>query len=99
MYVMGLMKNLIYISSLEDKGMRVAFINGKVLTWPVDSHMKDAFTLALRSEGLYKVTGRPLFALAHNTNHLNELWHCKLAHLHYDSPPLSNLNTLILFLD
>ena len=32
MYVLGLMKNLVSISAFEDKGMRVTFIKGKVLT-------------------------------------------------------------------
>lgn len=43
MYVLGLKRNLASISSLKDKGMRVAFIRGKVLTWPKESHMWDAF--------------------------------------------------------
>lgn len=33
MYVPGLMKNLVSISALEDKGMRVAFIKGNFLTF------------------------------------------------------------------
>lgn len=45
MYVLGLMNNLVSISTLEDKGMEVSFIKGKVLTWPADSPMKLAFTL------------------------------------------------------
>ena len=52
MYVPGLKKNLVFISSLEYKGMRVAFIKGKVLTWPVGSPMRNAFTLGSRFEGL-----------------------------------------------
>lgn len=75
MYVSGLNKNLVSISALEDKGMRVAFIKGKVLTWPVGSPMRDAFKLGSRYEGLYRVTGRPLLALVHDTNHRSELWH------------------------
>eukprot|EP00253_Pinus_taeda_P023604 PITA_23604 len=78
-------RNLVSIWAFEDKGMRVAFIKGKVLTWPVGSLMKDAFTLATRYEGLYRVTGRPLLALVHNINHLSELWHRRLAHLHYEA--------------
>jgi len=49
MYVSELKKNLISISALEHKGMRVALIKGKVLTWPMESHMKDAFTLGITS--------------------------------------------------
>lgn len=75
------------ISALEDKGIRVAFIKGKVFTWLVDSPMRDAFTLGSIFEGLYRVTKRPLLALVHNTNHLSKLWHRRLAHLHYDALP------------
>ena len=35
--VPGLKKNLISISSLEHKGMRVAFVDGQVLMWTKDS--------------------------------------------------------------
>ena len=83
MYVPRLMKNLVSISALEEKGMRVAFIKGNVLTWPTDSPMRDVFTLGWRFEGLYRVTGRPLLALVHNTNHL-----------HYDA--LSKLKKLVI---
>ena len=48
MYVPELMKKLVPISTLEDKGMRVVFIKGNVLTWPIDSPMKDAFTLGIK---------------------------------------------------
>lgn len=60
MYVPGLKKNLVSISAWEDKGMRVAFIRGKVLTYPMESHIRDDFTLGSRIEGLYRVNGRPL---------------------------------------
>lgn len=53
-YVSGLKKNLVSIFALEDKGMRVAFIRGKVLTWPMESPMRDAFTLRSRIEGIYE---------------------------------------------
>ena len=34
LYVLGLNKNLIYISILDKKGYRVAFIYGQVIIWP-----------------------------------------------------------------
>jgi hypothetical protein len=34
LYVPGLTKNLLSISSLDKKGFRVAFIDGEVLMWP-----------------------------------------------------------------
>jgi len=82
-----LLHDVMYVSGLkkEDKGTRVAFIKGKVLTWPVGTSMRDAFTLGSRSEGLYRVTRRPLLALVDHTNHISELCHRRLAHLHCDA--------------
>ena len=87
MYVSGLKKNLVSISALEDKGMRVSFIKGKLLLWMVGTPLRDAFTLGYRFERLYKVIVRPLLALVHDTNHQSKLWHRRLAHLHYDILP------------
>jgi hypothetical protein len=37
LFVQGLKKNLLSISSLEDRGLRVAFVDGQVLLWPKGS--------------------------------------------------------------
>jgi hypothetical protein len=36
LFVPGLRKNLLSISTLEDRGYRVAFVDGQVLVWPKD---------------------------------------------------------------
>jgi len=69
MYVLELKKNLISISYLEEKEVRVSFINGKVFSWSKVSRMRDAFTPRSSVEGLYKVNGKPLLAMVHNTDH------------------------------
>ena len=46
------------ISAMEDKGYKVAFINGKVGGWR--RNFKDAFTLGFRVGILYQVAGGPL---------------------------------------
>ena len=69
LYVSRLKNNLVLISALEDKGMRVAFIKGKVLYYLVGSYMRNAFTLGSRFEGLYSVIRRPFLAIVHNKNH------------------------------
>jgi len=90
MYVLGLKNNLVSISTLEDKGMRVFFRRGKVLTWPMESRTRDAFTLVSRIEGLYRVNGRPLLAMVHDINHQSDIWNQRLAHVWYEA--LSKLN-------
>ena len=67
--------------------MKVAFNNGKVLTWPLNSSMREAFTLGSRCEGIYKVNGKPIHALVHDIDIQCELWHKRFAHLHYKALP------------
>lgn len=42
LFVARLKKKLLSILALEDKGFRVAFVDGKVLMWPKDSDMDSA---------------------------------------------------------
>jgi hypothetical protein len=41
-FVRGLKKNLLSIFALEDKGFRVAFVDGQVLLWPKGSNIDSA---------------------------------------------------------
>jgi len=47
--VPGLKKNLIYVSSLEDKGMRNSFVDGKALMWSKDSSIDSATIIGTQS--------------------------------------------------
>ena len=42
LFVPGLHKNLLSISSLEDKGDRVTFIDGKIVVWGKNSSIENA---------------------------------------------------------
>ena len=42
LFVPGLKKNLLSISALDAKGMRVAFVDGQVLMWPKGNTFGDA---------------------------------------------------------
>ena len=46
-HVRGLMKNLVSISTFEDKGMEVSFIKGNVLAWSVGSPVITQVVLKL----------------------------------------------------
>jgi len=85
LYVSDLKKNLVSISAMEDKGFKVAFIDGKVWIW--HRNPKDVFTLGFRVDGLYQVGGSPLGAFASDTSLQCELWHRRFAHLHYKALP------------
>ena len=45
LYVPGLKKNLLSISSLDARGFRIAFVDGKVLMWPKGKTFDDAIVI------------------------------------------------------
>eukprot|EP00253_Pinus_taeda_P030163 PITA_30163 len=85
LYVPDLKKNLVPISTMEDKGYKVAFIDGMVRVWK--KNFKDAFTLGFRVDSLYQVGGSPLGVMSCDTSLQFELWHRRFAHLHYKALP------------
>ena len=85
LYVPDLKNNLVSISTMEDKGFKVAFIDGKVRIWK--RNFKDAFTLGFRVDTLYQVGGSPLGAMSCDTSLQSKLWHRRFAHLHYKALP------------
>jgi hypothetical protein len=87
-YKLDLKKNVLSISALEEKGLRVAFIDGEVLMWPRGKTLDDAIVIGVQEGGLYKFKGHSDSALVHNTVNLSELWHRRFAHLHYKALPI-----------
>jgi hypothetical protein len=55
LYVPGLEKNLVSISCLEDKGNRIAFVDGKVLSWQKDSSIENARVIGSHEGNLYRL--------------------------------------------
>jgi hypothetical protein len=55
LYEPGLEKNLVSISCLEDKGNRIAFVDGKVLSWYKDSSIENARVIGSREGNLYRL--------------------------------------------
>ena len=53
LYVLGMKRNLVSISALEDKGYNVAFLDGKVLAWHKNSSMDTTKETGVREENLY----------------------------------------------
>jgi hypothetical protein len=87
LYVRGLAKNLLSISTLDKKGFMVAFIDGEVLMWPKGKTIEDAVDIGTEEGGLYKLKGHSYVALTHSTENPCELWHRRLAHINYKSLP------------
>lgn len=90
MFVPGLHKNLLSISSLEDKGDRVAFIDGRVSFWGKDSSIEKAKVIGIREGRLYRLISPVNHALVHTEIIPCELWHKRFGHLHFKILPTVN---------
>jgi hypothetical protein len=80
LYVPGLKKNLLSISTLEKKGFRVAFIDG-VLMWAKGETLNEAIIIGSEENGLYKLKDHSEAAMTHAIENSCELWHRRLAHI------------------
>ena len=87
LYVLGIKKNLLSISNLEDKGFWVTFMEGNALLWHKDSSLELAIEIGVRVGGLYKLLGHLIQELVHKIVNLYELWHHRFGHLHYGALP------------
>ena len=87
LYVPAIKKNLLLVSTLEDKGFRVTFMEGKAHLWHKDSSLESAIEIGVRVGDLYKLLGHSIQALVHKTINLCELWHHIFSHLHYGALP------------
>ena len=83
LYVYGLKKNLLSISALVEKRFRVSFIDVEVLMCSRGKSIDDAIVIGVQEGCLYKLKGHSDSTLVHNTVNPSELWHIKVAHIHY----------------
>jgi hypothetical protein len=84
----GLKKNLLSILALDEKGSKVAFIDGEVLLWPRRKSIDDVVVIGVQEGGLYKLKGNSISTLVHTTITPSELWHGRFAHIHYKALPI-----------
>jgi hypothetical protein len=87
LYVPGLTKNLLSISTIDKKGFRVAFVEGEVLMWPKRKTIEDGVVIGTEEGGLYKLKGYSDGALTHSIESPYELWHRRLVHINYKALP------------
>ena len=87
LYVPGLTKNLISVSTLEDKGYHVKFHDHKVYIRPKGSDRTLDRVIGRRSEKVYRLHFDPTKALVNNnSSSQGELWHRRMEHLHHGAP-------------
>ena len=89
LYVPGMKKNILSISTLDAKGIKVAFVDGQFLICPRGKTIEDAKMIGEEDNGLYKLKGQPEQALVHESIEPNEIWHRRLAHVHYRALPIA----------
>ena len=70
--------------------MRVAFVHGQVLMWHKGKAIDDATVIGEKDGGLYRLKGQPKQALVHESIEPSELWHRRLAHVHYRVLPMES---------
>jgi hypothetical protein len=87
LYVPGLEKNLVSISCLEDKGKKIAFMDGKVLSWHNNYNIEDARVIGSREGNLYRLLEQNEEALVHDEVNPNELCHRRYVHINYQALP------------
>jgi hypothetical protein len=86
-YVPSLEKNLVSIYILEDKGNRIFFVDGEVLSWSRDSSIENARVIGNREGKLYILLECNDEALIHDEVNPSEIWHRRYAHLNYQALP------------
>jgi hypothetical protein len=87
LYILGLENNLVSISCLEDKGNRIAFVDGAVLSWSRDSRIENDRVVGTREGRLYKLIEHNDEALVHGEANPSELWHRRYDHINYKLLP------------
>jgi hypothetical protein len=85
LYVLGLKKNLVSISCIEDKGYVVTFRDGHVLLYPKRGNISEAKVIEVRYGRMYRMIWEASRAFVCMTNNkdLCELWHRRMGHLHH----------------
>ena len=81
-------KNIISVSSLDKKGLRVSFVDGEFLMWTKGNIIDDATIIGVECGGLYKLKGNIDSTLTSSTISRCELWNIKLAHVNYKEFPI-----------
>jgi hypothetical protein len=94
LYVPRMKIKLVSVYSLEDKGYKVTFSEGKVLAGNKNSHMNYSQVIGVQENNLYRFNVQPIQALLHDTIILSELCHIRLSHINYRAlPALGKMTT------
>jgi hypothetical protein len=73
LYVPGLMEIFLLVSVMEDRGFVVMFKKGKVLIRLEGASPDKTLSIEVREGNLYRLQGKPVQALVHDSDNLCEL--------------------------
>jgi hypothetical protein len=98
LYVPRLKKNLISMSTIENKDYEVTFRGGQVIIYPIGSSIESGKVIGVRHGKLYRFAFQSVGALVSSVEDstqstsdnkdLCELWHRRMAHLHHGALPI-----------
>jgi hypothetical protein len=97
LFVQNLKKNVHSISSLEDKGFRVYFVDGFII-WLKNSSIDKDIVIGVQEGRLYKLKGHQEKTLVHNSVRSSEIWNQRTAHIKYRVVPIFG-NMVIVLID
>lgn len=94
LYVSRMKKNLISVSTMEEKGFDVTFLGGQVLMHPRGASITSTKVIGVCSGKLYRFSFQSAGALVSSTSgsthtsttssrDLCELWHWRMVHMHH----------------
>jgi len=93
LYVPGMKKNLISVSTLEDRGYHVLFKRGQLFIYPRGIPASLARETGVHHAKVYKFSFQPLMALSSSTldrtdsrsssSELCEIWHRRMGHMNH----------------
>jgi hypothetical protein len=83
LYVPSLKKNFLSISTLDEKGFKVSFVDGEDLMWSKGKSIDVVIVIGVQEGALYKLKVHLDSKLVHNTINLSELLHRILSHINY----------------
>ena len=88
LYVIGLKKNLLFVSILEYKGFHVIFMENQAYLWSKNQNINTATIIGVREGGLYNVPGNYIASMTHHTIIPCNIWHRMFGHLHFRELPV-----------
>ena len=87
LYIPRMKKNLVSVSTSEDRGLGVYVLYGKVYIFSKAKGPSASYVIGVRCGKLNKHLFQPHHALEHtqSNSELCDLWHMRMAHLHHST--------------